>query len=129
MCIRYRDRLVSDHKKNGQILTVFGKTTRPIKDLWRTLKEYQLINYCIQGAASNIGILALNRLSAELPKGVKIIGYIHDEFLLEHEDSKTAEVHEIFEKCMVESFIECFPQAEGQKEHLVEIKTCRRWMK
>ena len=124
-----KDRLVLDHKKNGQILTVFGKTTRPIKDLWRTLKEYQLINYCIQGTASNIGILALNKLSAELPKDVKIIGYIHDEFLLEHENSKTAEVHEILGKYMVEAFIDCFPEAEGQKEHLVEIKTGRRWEK
>jgi len=124
-----KGRLVFEHKKGGQIHTVFGKNTRPIKDLWRTLKEYQLINYCIQGTASNIGILALNRLAHELPKDVKTIGYIHDEFLIEHDKLKTGTVHEIMKKCMIEAFIECFPEAGAQKEHLVEIKTGRRWLK
>lgn len=121
--------LAFEHRQKGQVQTIFGNTVRPIKDLWRTLKEYQLTNYCIQGTASNIGILALNRLAKELPESVKIIGYIHDEFLLEHDQSQTASVQEIMKKCMVEAFIGCFPEAEDQREHLVEVKTHRRWIK
>lgn len=124
-----KGRLDFEHKRGGQVKTIFGKTIRPIKDLWRTLKKYQLINYCIQGTASNIGILALNKLAKEFPEGVKIIGYIHDEFLLEHNNAKTEEVQEIMKSCMVDAFLECFPEANEQKEYLVEVKTNRRWMK
>lgn len=124
-----KEHLVEEHKSQGHVLTVFGETKRPIKDIWRTLKEYQLINYCIQGTASNIGLLALNKIEKVRDKGIKVIGYIHDEFLLEHEAEKTQEVHSLVEACMVEAFIACFPQAEDQKNYLVEIKTDRRWIK
>lgn len=126
---KLKDRLSKEHKRNGHVLTVFGSMQRPIKDIWRTLKEYQLINYCIQGTASNIGLLALSKIYAVLPSEVKVIGYIHDEFLLEHDSSNTQEVHDITRQCMIEAFIECFPQAEDQRKHLVEINTDRRWLK
>ena len=113
----------------AHIPTFFGEKGRPIQDKWRTLREYQLINYCIQGTASNIGILALNKLSAELPEGVNIIGYIHDEFLLEHDKTLTDKVQEIVSKAMEEAFLQCFPLAEKQRKYLVDVKTGSKWIK
>lgn len=109
--------------------TFFGEKGRPIQDKWRTLREYQLINYCIQGTASNIGILAINKLTDNLPKGVNLIGYIHDEFLLEHDKALTDQVQEIVCKAMEEAFLECFPLAERQRKYLVDIKTGSKWIK
>ena len=109
--------------------TFFGERGRPIQDRWRTLKEYQLINYCIQGTASNIGILALNNLTDALPEGVNIVGYIHDEFLLEHDKVLTDLVQETVSKSMEEAFLECFPSAEKQRKYLVDVKTGSRWIK
>jgi DNA polymerase I-like protein with 3'-5' exonuclease and polymerase domains len=111
------------------IPTFFGEKGRPIQDKWKTLREYQLINYCIQGTASNIGILALNKISDELPEGVNIIGYIHDEFLLEHDKTLTDKVQEIVSKAMEEAFLECFPKAKKQRKYLVDIKTGKNWIK
>lgn len=111
------------------IPTFFINGFRPIRDKWRTLKEYQLINYCIQGTASNIGILALNYLKAAIPEDVNIIGYIHDEFLLEHDESQTEEVQEIVADAMEKAFLDCFPAGEKQRKYLVEIKTGDRWIK
>ena len=113
----------------AHIPTFFGEKGRPIQDKWRTLREYQLINYCIQGTASNIGILALNKITDELPEGVNIIGYIHDEFLLEHDKALTDQVQEIVCKAMEEAFLECFPKAKEQRKYLVDIKTGSRWIK
>jgi DNA polymerase I-like protein with 3'-5' exonuclease and polymerase domains len=111
------------------IPTFFGEKSRAIQDKWKTLREYQLINYCIQGTASNIGILALNKLTAELPKDVTIIGYIHDEFLLEHDTELTGQVQEVVSKGMEEAFLECFPKAEKQRKYLVDVKTGNKWVK
>ena len=111
------------------IPTFFINGIRPIRDKWKTLKEYQLINYCIQGTASNIGILALNYLKETIPESVNVIGYIHDEFLLEHEESQTEEVQEIVSNAMEKAFLDCFPAGEKQRKYLVDIKTGDRWIK
>jgi len=113
----------------AHVPTFFGDKGRPIQDRWKTLRDYQLINYCIQGTASNIGILALNKLTENLPKSVNIIGYIHDEFLLEHTKDQIDQVQETVSSAMEEAFLECFPLAERQREYLVDIKTDTRWIK
>ena len=64
-----------------------------------------------------------------LPKTANVIGYIHDEFLLEHEESQTEKVQEIVVKAMEEAFLDCFPSGEKQRKYLVEIKTADRWIK
>lgn len=117
------------HQSKRHIPTFFINGFRPIRDKWKTLKEYQLLNYCIQGTASNIGILALNRLMDTLPKTANVIGYIHDEFLLEHEESQTKKIQEIVVKAMEEAFLDCFPSGEKQRKYLVDIKTADRWIK
>ena len=111
------------------VKTVFGETTRLIRDEWQTLKNYQLINYLIQGTASNIGVFALLELIKSLPERAKVIGFIHDEFLIEHPQELTDQVKGGTLRAMQNAFIESFPQAEKQRDYLVDIKTGIFWNK
>ncbi|MCB1081378.1 MAG: hypothetical protein KDK69_06100, partial [Chlamydiia bacterium] len=122
-------RKLKQEHKNGYVPTVFGKSTRKIIDRWQTLREYQLINYAIQGTASNIGILALIKLTKRL-KGLGLVfGYIHDEFLVEHSLSEADRVKDVVKTAMEEAFLECFGEAERQRKFLVEVNINTHWEK
>lgn len=111
------------------IKTVFGSHIRPIFDEWRTLHPYQLINYLIQGTAANIGILAFINLNKLLPRDSRVVGFIHDEFLVEHPKERKEEVRKALNLSMQEAFIECFPKATDQRDRLVHLKTNNHWKK
>lgn len=122
-------RLEKEHQENARVKTIFGQTTRLITDKWKTLKSYQLINYLIQGTASNIGVFALLKLKRLLPEQAQIVGFIHDEFLIEHPLKLTDQVKQATLKAMQDAFIESFTSAENQRNYLVNIKTGTFWNK
>ena len=127
---RVQGDLEYEHEAAGRISTVFGSVKRPILDKWKTLNSYQLINYFIQGTAANIGILAFEKLRKSLPKSARLIGYIHDEFLIEiSRDVNEAAIQETVTQAMQDAFIECFSQAENQREYLVEVSISNHWIK
>ena len=123
-------RLQSEHRDFCGVMTKLGNgEKRLIQDRWQTLMSYQLLNYLIQGTASNIGILALNKIKKALPKEAKIIGYIHDEFLIQHPQTISNQTQESLKYAMQQAFVECFPEAKKQINYLVETKTNTCWKK
>ena len=113
----------------GFVPTFINSGTRKIFDKWWTLRNYQLVNYVIQGTAANIGNLALVQLDQNLGNLGQIVGFVHDEFIVEYEEKHREAVKKITEESMTAAFIECLPEAEDQKTFLVSVQHGKHWSK
>lgn len=99
----FLDKTVADAKENGYVTTMFGRR-RPIPELksgnfmQRSFGERVAMNSPIQGTAADIMKIAMIRVWRALKEaGLKsrLILQIHDELLIETEESETEQVRDI----------------------------------
>ncbi len=86
--------------------------------------------YPVQGVCADIGLVAIALIEERLiDAGVMgecgLVGWIHDEFLVEVEEHDVAVAKRILEESMVEAFLWAFPNAPTRG--LVEAKFGRTW--
>ncbi len=86
--------------------------------------------YPVQGVCADIGLVAIALIEERLiDAGVMgecgLVGWIHDEFLVEVEEHDVAVAKRILEESMVEAFLWAFPNAPTRG--LVEAKLGRTW--
>lgn len=107
----FLDKLVEDAKENGYITTMFGRR-RPIPELsssnfmQRSFGERVAMNSPIQGTAADIIKIAMIRVWKELKEKKyqsKLILQIHDELLIETEQSEIEAVQELLVRNMEEA--------------------------
>ena len=84
----------------------------------------------VQGVCADIGLVAIALIEERLiDAGVMgecgLVGWIHDEFLVEVEEHDVAVAKRILEELMVEAFLWAFPDAPTRG--LVEAKAGRTW--
>ena len=84
----------------------------------------------MQGVCADIGLVAIALIEERLiDAGVMgecgLVGWIHDEFLVEVEEHDVAVAKRILEESMVEAFLWAFPNAPTRG--LVEAKFGRTW--
>lgn len=107
----FLDGMVEDAKENGYVTTMFGRR-RPIPELsssnfmQRSFGERVAMNSPIQGTAADIIKIAMIKVYRKLKEeGLKskLILQVHDELLIETEESEVAAVREILENQMKEA--------------------------
>jgi len=82
-----------------------------------------LVNTPVQGGCADGMKRAIVLLAARLPQGAHIISTVHDELIVEANDSAANGVKEIMESTMREAMAELFPQVSIE----VEAKVCKAW--
>ena len=85
------------------------------------------LNLPIQGAAAEITLHAIIRLSSFLCDDCRLVNVIHDEILLEVKEEKVREYAEKATKAMESAFLDVFPNAVPYMKGLVEAKTGKNW--
>ena len=107
----YLDSCVEDAKKDGYVKTMMGRI-RPIPELsssnfmQRSFGERVAMNSPVQGTAADIIKIAMIKVSRELKSRKmksRLILQIHDELLIEAENSEEEEVKELLRKNMEEA--------------------------
>ena len=108
---QWREQTVAEARERGFAETLSGRR-RPIPDLHatnfnrRSAAERIAINMPIQGTASDIIKIAMNRIDAELRerqrrgKRARLVLQVHDELIFELPESELAEVREIAQRLM-----------------------------
>lgn len=83
------------------------------------------MNHPVQGGAAEIMLYALVRLDRELGNKGKLVNCVHDELLIECEPAHKKECSSKLEDCMVQAFLDVFPN--GITRGLVETKSGLSW--
>jgi DNA polymerase-1 len=89
---RWKKKVVSDHKKNGYIETLFGFRYKGY------MSEKQCCNYPIQGTSFHLLLYAIIQFCKELKKrklNTLMIGQIHDSLVLDIPENEISEVADI----------------------------------
>ena len=113
-------------KITGVIRTQCGRT----RDFNREQEGYRFtaaLNLPIQGAAAEITLRAITRLTPLLSNECRLVNVIHDEILLEAIESRAKEVANRAKEAMEAAFLDVFPQAMSYLKGLVEAKTGKNW--
>ena len=82
-----------------------------------------LVNTPVQGGCADGMKRAIILLANRLPQGAQIVSTVHDELIVEANDSAADRVKEIMESTMREAMTELFPQVSIE----VEAKVCKAW--
>lgn len=85
------------------------------------------LNMPIQGAAAEITLHAITRLSHLLSDDCHLVNVIHDEILLEVSDARIAEIARMATEAMEEAFLDVFPESQPYIKGLVEAKVGKNW--
>lgn len=110
--------------KNLTATTVCGKLRALAEDTYYG----QSLNSPIQGSAAEVVLHALTRLHQKSKAfNFKLVNCVHDEILLEVNDSlgTMIEVETILKKCMIQGFLDVFPN--GITKGLVKSNTGSTW--
>lgn len=108
---QYLDHLVADAKEQKEARTLYGRL-RPIPELasenfmQRAFGERVAMNMPIQGTAADIIKIAMIRVHSQLKEnGLKsrLLLQVHDELLIETEESEISQVTELLRKAMVDA--------------------------
>jgi DNA polymerase-1 len=85
------------------------------------------LNLPIQGAAAEITLHALIRLTSLLCDDCRLVNVVHDEILLEVVDDRCAEFMEKAAEAMEQAFLDVFPESKPYLAGLVEAKIGKTW--
>ena len=110
----------------GVIRTQCGRT----RDFNREQEGYRFtaaLNLPIQGAAAEITLRAITRLTPLLSDECRLVNVIHDEILLEIIEPRVQEVADKAKEAMEAAFLDVFPKATPYLKGLVEAKIGKNW--
>lgn len=113
-----------------KILGVVRTQCGRIRDFSRETKGYRYnaaLNLPIQGAAAEITLHALIRISPFLCEECRLVNVIHDEILLEVVESRVEELSSKVKEAMEQAFIDVFPESNPYLKGLVEAKIGKNW--
>lgn len=113
-------------KSTQKICTPCGR----IRDFSKEKAGYSYtaaLNLPIQGAAAEITLRALTRLTKLLSDDCRLVNVIHDEILLEVRQEHVDEFAETAKEAMRQAFLDVFPDAEPYLKGLVEAKIGKNW--
>jgi len=85
------------------------------------------LNHPIQGAAAEITIKALSRLTPLLCDDCRLVNVVHDEILLEVCENKVNEYRELARVAMEDAFVDIFPNAKPYLKNSVEVGIGKNW--
>jgi DNA polymerase-1 len=103
--------------------TILGRRRLPAPDATDWDRFQLLVNHSVQGTAADALKRSLVRLFAELPPGVKIIGTVHDEVILEADRGDGPEVEAWAANVMVQEMSKLLPGIPARVEHTI----CESW--
>lgn len=113
-------------KITGVIRTQCGRT----RDFNREQEGYRFtaaLNLPIQGAAAEVTLRAITRLTPLLSDECRLVNVIHDEILLEVIESCAEAVANRAKEAMEAAFLDVFPKATSYLKGLVEAKIGKNW--
>ena len=113
-------------KSTGKIRTQCGR----LRDFNREQEGYRFtaaLNLPIQGAAAEITLRAITRLTPFLSNEFRLVNVIHDEILLEIIEQHAQEAAEIAAVAMEAAFLDMFPSAQPYLKGIVEAKIWKNW--
>ena len=113
-------------RNSGEVRTLYGRRRQlpniySASDAMASEAKRQAVNMIIQGSAADLMKLALIRLNAELPDGVRMILPVHDSVLLELQEGLVEETQRIVVQAM-----EAAPSGFTVR-FKVEVKTGGTW--
>lgn len=113
-------------KSTGKIRTQCGR----LRDFNREQEGYRFtaaLNSPIQGAAAEITLRAIIRLTPFLSNEFRLVNVIHDEILLEIIEPHAQEAADKAKEAMEAAFLDVFPSAQPYLKNLVEAKIGKNW--
>lgn len=120
-------------KQTGDLVKITGIVRTQcgrVRDFNREIEGYKFtasLNLPIQGAAAEITLRAITRLTPLLSDECRLVNVIHDEILLEVIESRTQEVADRAREAMEAAFLDVFPRAMSYLKELVEAKIGKNW--
>lgn len=120
-------------RKTGDTVHLTMKTRTPggrIRDFSREQNGYQYtasLNHPIQGAAAEITLGALARLTPVLCDDIRLVNVVHDEILLEVKEAHVEEVMAVAKDAMEKAFLDVFPTSQPYLKGLVEASVGKNW--
>lgn len=128
----YKD-LRSWQKQTGRVVEITHKVRTPCgreRDFSRETNGYRYtatLNHPIQGAAAEITLYAITRISVLLSEDCRLVNVIHDEILLEVREDLAKDYAEQAKTIMEQAFLDVFPNAMPYIKGLVEAKIGKNW--
>ena len=128
----YKD-IRSWQKQTGRVVEITHKVRTPCgreRDFSRETNGYRYtgtLNHPIQGAAAEITLYAITRISVLLSEDCRLVNVIHDEILLEVREDLAKDYAERAKTIMEQAFLEVFPNARPYIKGLVEAKIGKNW--
>ena len=113
-----------------QVTQVVKTACGRIRDFNREKKGYQYcaaLNHPIQGAAAEITLHALIRLTLLLCEDCRLVNVVHDEILLEVRENRVSEFKELAKSAMEEAFLDVFPNSRLYLKNSVEVGVGKNW--
>ena len=120
-------------RKTGDLVGITGiirTQSGRIRDFNREQQGYKFnaaLNLPIQGAAAEITLRAITRLTPLLCEDCYLVNVIHDEILIEVIESRAKEFANKAKETMEAAFLDIFPEAKPYLKGLVEAKIGRTW--
>lgn len=119
--------------QTGKLVQITKKIKTPCgreRDFNRERLGYRYnaaLNLPIQGAAAEITLHALIRLSSMLCSECRLVNVVHDEILLEVKEDKAQEYADKAKEAMEQAFLDVFPNSTSCLKGLVESKIGMNW--
>jgi len=120
-------------KRIGNITQITSRIRTPcgrIRDFSREKIGYRYtaaLNLPIQGAAAEITLYALSRLTHLICSDCRLVNVIHDEILLEVREDRAQEFEDKARYAMEQAFLDVFPGSEIYLKGLIESKIGKNW--
>ena len=107
----YRERAPREAEQRGYIDI---RPNRRVRYDPATSPGTTAINYPIQGGAASVQMRALRMLYTALPANVFLAASVHDEFILEADETDAPIAAKILVDCMARALLDIYPEAEEQ---------------
>lgn len=120
-------------KRTGSVVEVTQKSYTPggrVRDFSKEKLGYQYtaaLNLPIQGASAEIMLRALTRISPMLDDACRLVNVVHDEIVLEVQESMTNVYLEKAKEAMELAFLDVFTEAAPYMQGLVDAKIGKNW--
>lgn len=120
-------------KQTGNLTKITQKAYTPcgrIRDFSKEKRGYiytAALNLPIQGGAAETTLNALIRITSLLNEECRLVNVVHDEIILEVNESRASEYAEKAKDSMEQAFLDVFPNAKPYMLGLVEAKIGKNW--
>jgi DNA polymerase I len=126
---RWQKRHARRCKSSGVVQTPAGRIYRFAWEPNGRFNYNLALNLPIQGGAAEVGQIAIAKINASLTKHLgeqaRLVGQVHDEFILIAEETVAEHAKALLVEAMIEAFTELFPGAAVR--NLVDAKIAASW--